>query len=204
MGKYLLGVRVSKAWNEAEDKIRLKILCRDLGAKLHWLNGFQGFGCGAPALSLHSYLHSLRACLTLLISSLCMWEGLATLLSLFAFPHFLQGHGWHSTPNMPHTNCANLLGNQHVISCQVSSELGLPSQLNKSFSHNLYVTPAIWPPPGSHSRLIREKCKWFPWSQLGGGGGEYIYIFLQPPPSSQIIPSLSQPVNAVILFKKWK
>lgn len=35
MGKYLLGVRVSKAWNEAEDKIRLKILCRDLGAKLH-------------------------------------------------------------------------------------------------------------------------------------------------------------------------
>ena len=138
-----------------------KILCRDLGAKLHRLNGFQGLGGGAPALSLHSHLYSLRVCLTLLTSSLFMWKGLATLLSLSAFPDFLNGYGWHSPPNMPHANCANLLGNQHVIPCQVSSEFDLSSQLNKSFSHNIYVTPAIWPPPGSHSRLIREKCKWF-------------------------------------------
>lgn len=47
----------------------------------------------------------------------------------------------------------------------------LPSQLNKSFSHSIYVTSEIRPPPGSHSRLIREKCKWSscPWQN------EWIY-----------------------------
>lgn len=75
----------------------------------------------------------------------------------------------------------------------------LSSQLNKSSSQSIYVTSEIQPPPGSQSRLIREKCNRVPRPP------ENIYLILGVTVSisHQLlgVPSLLPTVNAVTLLK---